>query len=146
MTIPNAPFRNYPARCSNTVWQKFKTFKDKARSKTKTGLGEKLTAAQTAWGKIVWNDLDAKKLKAATLKAAQANQVKARAALVIVEAAKKAVKAAQDKAEATKGNTALSDGAKNQAEVIVNGLKYGLTQLNKINIDDFEEEVKRLGG
>jgi hypothetical protein len=39
MTIPSEAFRNYPAVCTNTVWQKHKSFADKATSKTKTGLG-----------------------------------------------------------------------------------------------------------
>jgi len=39
MTIPSAAFRNYPAVCTNTVWQKHKSFADKAKPKTKTGLG-----------------------------------------------------------------------------------------------------------
>ena len=146
MTIPMEAFRSYPSVCKNVVWQKFKTIKDKANPKTKTGLGDTLKAAEAAWAKIVWKDLDAKKLKATTLTAAKANQVKARAALENVTKAKAAVTIARDKAIATMGNTALSKEAKNQAEVIRNGLKAALTRLDQVNIDDFEEEIKRLGG
>ena len=38
------------------------------KAKTKTGLGETLKAAEKAWLKIPWTALEAKKLKATTLK------------------------------------------------------------------------------
>jgi len=112
MTIPSEAFRNYPSVCTNTVWQKHKSFADKAKSKTKTGLGETLKAAEKAWAKIVWTDLDAKKLKATTVTAARANEVKAKTALVNVANAKATVTTARAKALETKGNTALSAGAR----------------------------------
>jgi hypothetical protein len=146
MTIPSEAFRSYPSVCKNVVWQKFKSFKDKAKAKTKTGLGDTLKEAEKAWAKIVWKDLDAKKLKATTLPVARANQVKAQAAMVNVTNAKHAVTIAHAKAIETMGNTALSKPAKDQAEVIRNGLKYALTNLDKVNINDFQEEITRLGG
>ena len=146
MTVPMQAFQIYPSVCKNVVWQKFKSFTDKAKSSTKTGLGETLKTAEKAWAKIVWKDLDAKKLKATSVQVARANKVKAQAMMVHVEAAKKAVEAARLKAVATKGNTALSASAKNQAEVIANGLKAAGTRLNTINIDDFDQEIARLGG
>lgn len=146
MTAPSAPFRNYPSVCKDVVWQKHKTFVDKAKSNTKTGLGATLKAAEKAWAKINWAALDAKKLKAATLKDAQANRVKAQTALAAVNSTKEAVTTAHAKALTTKANAALSAGAKRQAEVIANGLKYALTQIDKANLDDFDAEIKRLGG
>lgn len=146
MTVPMSAFQAYPSVCKNVVWQKFKSFKDKAQKSTKTGLGETLKTAEASWAKIVWKDLDAKKLKAATVQAARANKVKAQAAMVHVEAAKKAVEAARLKAEATMANTALSASAKRQAEVIRNGLKGAGTRLGTINITDFDDEITRLGG
>jgi hypothetical protein len=146
MTIPIEAFRSYPSRSKNVVWQKFKKFKDKVNPNTKTGLGDTLKAAEKAWATIVWKDLDAKKLKATTLVAARANLVKAQAAMVNVTNTKHAVTIARDKANQTMGNTALSKEAKDQAEVVRNGLTNALTQLDKVNIDDFQEEIKRLGG
>ena len=146
MTIPMEAFRNYPSVCTNTVWQKHKSFKDKAKSKTKTGLGDTLKAAEKAWATIGWKELDAKPLKATTLQKAKDNEVKARAQMLHVHSAKEAVTTARDKALETMKNTALSADAKRQAEVIANGLKYALGNLNKVNIDDFEAEIKRLGG
>jgi len=146
MTIPMEAFRSYPSVCTNTVWQKHKSFKDKAKAKTKTGLGDTLKTAEKAWASIVWKELDAKSLKAITLQKAQVNQVKARAQMMNVRTAKEAVTTAHAKALETMKNTALSADAKRQAEVIANGLKYALGNLNKVNIDDFEAEIKRLGG
>jgi hypothetical protein len=128
------------------MWQKHKSFKDKMKAKTKTGLGETLKAAEAAWAKIDWDGLDAKKLKATTLPAARANEVKAHTALANVTKAETAVTTARDKALETKGNAALSADAKRQAEVIANGLNYALGNLKKVNLDDFDAEIKRLGG
>ena len=36
----------WPATLTDAAWQKKKSFLDKAKSKTKTGLGEALTAAE----------------------------------------------------------------------------------------------------
>jgi len=38
--------RKYPTALKNIAWQKKKSFKDKTKAKTKTGLGEALTAAE----------------------------------------------------------------------------------------------------
>jgi hypothetical protein len=146
MTIPMEAFRSYPSRSKNVVWQKFKKFKDKVNPNTKTGLGATLIEAEKAWAKIAWKDLDAKKLKATTLTAAKANQEKAKAAMVNVTKTVAAVTTARDKAAATMGNTSLSKEAKNQAEVVRNGLTNALARLGEVNIKDFEDEIKRLGG
>jgi len=147
MTIPALEsFREYPSGCTNAAWQKHKSFKDKTKAKTKTGLGDTLKAAEKAWANITWKELDAKTLKAVTLKTAQVNQVKARAQMMNVRSAKDKVTVAQAKALETMKNTALSADAKRQAEVISNGLKFALTNLNKVDINDFQEEITRLGG
>lgn len=146
MTAPSAVFRRYPTVCTNTVWQKHKSFTDKAKAKTKTGLGETLKTAEKAWLKIPWTALEAKKLKAATLKDAQSNKTKALKAVEVVNAAKTALANARDKALETKDNTALSANARRQAEVIANGLKSSLGWLDKVNTDDFDQEITRLGG
>ena len=42
----------YPPEALNAAWQKKKSFMDKAKSKTKTGLGESLVKAEAEWKKI----------------------------------------------------------------------------------------------
>lgn len=147
MPLPSAAFRSYPSRCKNVVWQKFKSFKDKAMPKThKTGLGDTLKAAEAAWNKIDWNTMDLKKQKATTLSDAKTKQAKAKLALKNVEAAKTALDVAREKAMATKANTKLSTEARNQAETMANGLKSAVGWLNQIDISDFDTQVKSLGG
>src|SRR5258708_12349021 len=50
----------YPAALTNTAWQKKKSFLDKAKSKTKTGLGDELLKAEAAWKLVKFDLLDAK--------------------------------------------------------------------------------------
>src|SRR5205085_10684754 len=108
------------------------------------GLGEELKKAERAWKDIKFNDLDAKKLKATTLAAAQKNLLKARVAEAKVLAAKAALTVARDKAVVTARNEALSKTAKTAAEVIGNGLTSALSRLNTVNLTDFDKEIARL--
>src|SRR6187200_719293 len=48
----------YPKELANKAWQKEKSVMDKLKSKTKTGLGDDLEAAEAAWNKINWIALD----------------------------------------------------------------------------------------
>src|SRR5678810_65285 len=101
MTVPIAAFQVYSVVCTDKMWQKHKSFKDKAKASTKTGLGPTLKAAEKAWGNIKWAQLDAKKLKAKTLNEANENKVKAAAMLQVVQQAITAVETAQAKAQQT---------------------------------------------
>src|SRR6185436_7040308 len=112
MTVPIAAFQVYSVVCTDRMWQKHKSFKDKAKASTKTGLGPTLKAAEKAWGNIKWAQLDAKKLKAKT--------------------------------QQTMGNQSLSNSAKNQAEVIRNGMRAMKTRLETVNLSDFDQEIQRL--
>src|SRR5262245_12005662 len=55
MTVPKD--KTYPADLTNAQWQKQKSFLDKTKSKTKTGLGDALKEAQKAWGEIPFKKL-----------------------------------------------------------------------------------------
>src|SRR5206468_1825178 len=48
----------WPVEATNAAWQKKKSFMDKAKSATKTGLGAELTKAEAAWKKINFDVLD----------------------------------------------------------------------------------------
>jgi hypothetical protein len=144
MTVPMPAFQVYSVVCTNKMWQKHKTFKDKTKSSTKTGLGPVLKAAEAAWAKIKWAELDAKKLKATTVNQANTNKQKATAMLAIVQQAIVAVEAARVKAEATRTNQSLSDSAKRQAEVIRNGMAGMKSRLETVSLNDFDAEIQRL--
>jgi hypothetical protein len=78
MTIPNDT--TYPTNATNKTWQAKKTVGDKLL--TKTGLGAKLTTAETKWKAIPWHDLDIHNYTIGTVTAAEAAQTKAEAAMV----------------------------------------------------------------
>ena len=69
MSVPTD--MSYPAIATDPAWQKKKSFIDKAKSSTKTGLGADLKAAELKWKAIPWKDLDAKKLAAKSAEVAQ---------------------------------------------------------------------------
>lgn len=50
MSAPNNI--TWPAALTNAAWQKKKSFLDKTKSKTKTGLGAELLKAEAAWKDI----------------------------------------------------------------------------------------------
>jgi hypothetical protein len=56
----------YPVVAKNAAWQKQKSFRDKFKKVTKTGLGTQLETAERAFAKIDFNKLDAKRLQKAT--------------------------------------------------------------------------------
>ena len=62
ITFPTA----WPAALTDAAWQKKKSFMDKAKSKTKTGLGASLTTAQKAWNLIKFDNLVATKVPITT--------------------------------------------------------------------------------
>ena len=58
ITFPTA----WPAALTDAAWQKKKSFMDKAKSKTKTGLGAELIKAQKAWNLVKFDNLIATKV------------------------------------------------------------------------------------
>src|SRR5438094_4196265 len=56
--LPLSPV--FPAALSNTTWQKKKSFLDKTKSKTKTGLGAELVKLEASWRGIDWLSMNAR--------------------------------------------------------------------------------------
>jgi len=56
----------WPPALTDAAWQKKKSFMDKAKSKTKTGLGAELTKAQAAWKLVKWDTMIATKVPMTT--------------------------------------------------------------------------------
>jgi hypothetical protein len=135
---------NYPAIATDPAWQKKKSFIDKAKASTKTGLGADLKAAELKWKAIPWKDLDAKKLAAKSAEAAQKQLDTAKAAGTVIQEAKTALAKARATAQATATNKALSKPAQNAATDIANSLQNAITRLNSIKTLDFEDALDRL--
>ena len=142
MSVPTD--MSYPAIATDPAWQKKKSFIDKAKSSTKTGLGADLKAAELKWKAIPWKELDARKLAAKSVEAAQRQLNTAKAAGTVIQEAKTAVAKAKATAQATATNKALSKTAQLAANDIANSLQNALTRLNSIKTLDFEDALARL--
>jgi len=144
MTVPEDT--KYPKNLSNTFWQSKKTFKDKTKSATKTGLGAALTTAENAWKTIPWADLDASKKNPKDVKEAEAMLAAAKKAKTTqVKATMDALEKARLKALETAKNTALSPAAIQTAKDMANGLsKARMETLLNINTKDFDILVGRM--
>jgi hypothetical protein len=130
----------WPATLTNAAWQKKKSFLDKAKSKTKTGLGAELVKAEAAWKKINFKLLDASKNPMPTAK--EVDRVKKLAEDHRDDEVKDAMEAiddAADKAGLTKANKALSSDARKAATSIELGLKNQAKLLSDINLLDFDQ-------
>jgi len=136
--------QTYPATATDPAWQKKKSFIDKAKASTKTGLGADLKAAELKWKAIPWNVLDAKKLAAKSAEAAQKQLDTAKAAGAVIQEAKTALAKARATAQATATNKALSKPAQAAATSIANALQSAATRLNSIKTLDFEDALKTL--
>lgn len=142
MTVPAD--RTYPATATNAAWQKKKSTLDKAKSSTKTGLGDTLKAAELAWKAIPWADLDASDKTAATPAAAERLLAAAKLALVKVGTAKVALKAAKLQAKNTKTNKALSKTASAAAAQIETDLNTAINRLGTVKLTDFDSLVEKV--
>ncbi len=142
MTVPAD--RTYPATATNAAWQKKKSFLDKAKSSTKTGLGDTLKAAELKWKAIPWADLDASTKTAATPAGAEKLLATAKLALVKVNAAKLDLKAAKTQAKATKINKALSKTAMAAAAQIEIDLNTAINRLGTVKLTDFDALVEKV--
>ena len=142
MSVPTD--MSYPAIATDAAWQKKKSFIDKAKASTKTGLGADLKAAELKWKAIPWKDLDATKLAAKSVEAAQRQLDTAKAAGTVIQEAKTALAKAKATAQATATNKALSKPAQLAATSIANALQSAATRLNSIKTLDFEAALQRL--
>jgi hypothetical protein len=135
----------YPKILTNSDWQKKKSFMDKAKKATKTGLGAELLKAEAAFKKIKWETLDAKmqgKFKDGA--AIRAAKVKAQQHYTsVVKPTIKALELAASKARVTYNNPALSSTAKTAAKAIsAEALKQSAAMLS-VKFDDFDEVEQR---
>jgi hypothetical protein len=130
----------WPAALTNAAWQKKKSFLDKAKSKTKTGLGAELAKAETAWKQVDFKILDASKNPMPRVVDAE-NAKKAAAAHLktVVGAASAAALLAAKKAADTKNNKSLSSDARKAAAEIEKGLLKQAQALKTIKLTDFDE-------
>jgi hypothetical protein len=142
MTVPAD--HNYPTAATNEAWQKKKSFIDKAKASTKTGLGADLTEAKKKWDLVPWAELDAAKLGAKTVEAAQKQLQAAKAANTQIQAAKTALNKAKATARATQTNKALSSTAQAAAGAIATDLQNAVGRLDGIKVTDFEQALQRL--
>ena len=141
MTVPSDI--TYPAIATNSAWQKKKSFKDKAKASTKTGLGAKLTDAEAKWKAIPWAALNAKTLgKVTSISVAKQHLQDAKTAETHVAPAKLAVQAAHAEADKAAKNTSLSSTAMTAAGAIRDELQKAEARLDKVNVKDFEQLVK----
>jgi hypothetical protein len=139
MTMTAPTNTAWPAALTNAAWQKKKSFLDKAKSKTKTGLGAELTKAEAAWKQIDFKILDATKQVIPTAKEADNKKAAADTHLkTVVAAASKAALAAAKKAAETKNNTALSSTARKTAAAIEKGLLNQARLIKTIKLTDFD--------
>lgn len=144
MTIPLDTL--YPALATKEEWQKKKSFKEKVKSATKTGLGDKLTKAEQAWGAIKWQYLSEKDLhpQPQTPVQAQSNLNRAKLALEQVKTAREAVNTARLAANTAANNDALSETAREYARKISAALLKAHNRLGQVNVDDFEAQYETL--
>jgi len=141
MTVPTD--KTYPVTATNKAWQKKKSFIDKAKASTKTGLGAALLTAEARWAGIPWKDLDASTQTVGSVEGAQRNLAKAKTALIKLNAAKKALVVAKSKAMTTKTNKALSKAAQLAASNIDLALGQAAKRLDKISLSDFEDALEK---
>jgi len=134
----------YPAALKNSAWQKKKSFKDKTKAKTKTGLGDALTLAEKDWGKIKFANMSAGNKLAGKSVAEWQEAKKAAKAYKSGEVVTKAIaslEAAASKARTTAKNTALSATAAKAAADLSGALLRQAKLLKDIKLTDYNPPV-----
>lgn len=144
---------DYPADLTNKSWQKAKSFLDKNKAKTKTGLGDALEKAEAEWKRINWPALDASQAMGKVDQSAKYRSAKefdfakavgiaemkgkvAAASRALLEAGKVALETSKNKdlsKDAVKKATALSKGLIDQSRLLRDG----------IDLSDFDEKRDR---
>ncbi len=136
-----------PGGLTRAAWLKKKSFIDKAKAATQTGLGAELKKVEDAWNKTDWKTMKAiahgkwhshKELLAAR-KAAKDYY-----ADYIVVKLYNAVMSGSRKARTTSTTAGLSGAAKAYAIVIADGLKGLADQLLSIDFKDYDDDEKRM--
>ncbi len=143
MTVPST--LKYPPEATNAAWQKKKSFLDKAKAKTKTGLGEELIRLQAKWNGVKFDKLDAKKVgleMGASSNAVEAKKHLAEVELQKVATLQQAVDSAAKKAKAVAAIKGLSKDAAAAANVISTKLTTLDNDLGKIDLKDFDVAIK----
>jgi len=137
----------WPVEATNAAWQKKKSFLDKNKAATKTGLGAELVKAEAAWKKINFDVLDVltapgKLGNPAKFKTpVDFDNAKAKATTQMttnVHPASQAILVAAAAATKTKNNAALSNTAKTAAGVIETKLLAQGRLLRDLKLDDFD--------
>jgi hypothetical protein len=136
----------YPKTLTNAAWQKKKSFLDKAKKKTKTGLGDQLTRLEAAWRGIDWNVMGARTQgKWHSLEELQAGKKRAqRYVQEHVIGLYNVARATSRKARATAQIGGLSSTAKAAATAIANQTDDLGKRLMGITFEDFDEEEQRI--
>jgi hypothetical protein len=133
----------YPNDLTNTYWQKQKSFIDKAKAKTKTGLGAALTNAEKAWNAVHFDRLvfDDAKRKTHNLAKYRAFRTTAQKEMLLVDTAEQRLGAALKLANTSKVNAALSPAAKQTANQIASELQSRVNWLKGIRLTDFDQAI-----
>ena len=163
MALKNNYKPGYPIAATNAAWQKKKSFLDKAKASTKTGLGAALTAAQQAYARVHFNLLDAEAVvknireehgadmmndnNVVDVQINQAKNVAYQQQNTELDAAIDQLTLAETKAKETARNKALTTTAQAAATAIAKELRKHITSLTAIrhdNLDDFDEAGVKL--
>ncbi|MBL9083795.1 MAG: hypothetical protein JNK76_18405 [Planctomycetales bacterium] len=143
---------DYPKTLTNKAWQKEKSVADKLKSKTKTGLGEDLEAAEKAWNSINFECMIADNAMFAVDKGGKyrgeeefdfAKGVATAELKNSVAVARKVLMRASGTARDTSMNKDLSKDAIKKAQEISKGLLDLEAKLRDITLDDFDEKKQR---
>lgn len=147
MAVPTdyITIHGYPKVLTNADWQKKKSFLDKAKKATKTGLGAELVRAEAAYKKIKWDLLDAK-MQGKWRDGDAIREGKRRAQqhyTAFVKPAEAIFMQASRKARDTATNPALSKTAQKAAAAISAELLRHVSYWKRIKFDDFDEALNR---
>ncbi len=136
----------YSKTLTNAAWQKKKSFLDKAKKNTKTGLGAELIKLEAAWRKTDWKVMDARMQgKWHSLEELHEGKKKAqRYQQQNLTALYNVVVSTQRKARATAQIAGLSSTAKATATSIANELEQIRRGMMSVTYEDFDEEEKRM--
>ncbi len=139
----------YPPEATDAAWQKKKSFLDKAKSATKTGLGADLKAAEAEWKKFVpmMDKLDIRSAVVGGRTIEKVNSAKAAAELIMTgqrATTSQALLKAAAKAKATSANKGLSKTAAAAALVIESKLLGLARNLRDIKLTDFDSMIQTL--
>jgi len=139
----------YPVEAKNTSWQKKKSFLDKAKKATKTGLGAELLKAEAAWNKFkpYMDKLDVRSAVIGGRTPEKVQQAKTDATKILngpVKVTAAALLKAAAMAKKTSLNKGLSKPAVAAAKVIETKLMQRARFLRDIKLDDFDQMINTL--